>query len=239
MQRCLIVNADDFGQSEGITSGIMRAHEHGIVTSTSFMVRWPAAAQAAAWARAHPALSLGLHCDFGEWTFRNGEWHALYEVVPLDDAHAVAKALRTQLAEFERLTGRSPTHLDSHQHVHRREPVACVMQAVAAELAIPLRGQGAEVTYCGDFYAQADDGTSLEGAVGVDALVRLLKRLPAGTTELVCHPAAHVDFEGLYCAERVLELQTLCDPRVRRAIEVEGIALKSFAALACVSGAGK
>ena len=236
MQRCLIVNADDFGQSEGITSGIIRAHEHGIVTSTSLMVRWPIAAHAAACARAHPALSLGLHCDFGEWTFRDGEWHALYEVVQLDDAQAVATELRAQLAEFERLTGRSPTHLDSHQHVHRREPAASVMQAAAAELGIPLRGHGGEVSYCGDFYAQTDDGSSLQDAVGVDALVRLLKRLPGGTTELVCHPAAHVDFEGLYCAERVLELQTLCDPRVRRAIDEEDITLQSFAAFASVIG---
>ncbi len=47
----LIINADDFGQSSGVTRGIIEAHEHGIVTSASFMVRWPAAAEAVAYSR--------------------------------------------------------------------------------------------------------------------------------------------------------------------------------------------
>ena len=41
MSRAAIVNADDFGQSAGINRGIVEAHERGIVTSASLMVRWP------------------------------------------------------------------------------------------------------------------------------------------------------------------------------------------------------
>ena len=40
--RGLIVNADDFGLTAGITRGILRAHDEGIVTSTSLMVLRPA-----------------------------------------------------------------------------------------------------------------------------------------------------------------------------------------------------
>ena len=47
--RCVIINADDFGLSAGINRGIIEAHERGIVTSASLMVRWPAAE----YARAH------------------------------------------------------------------------------------------------------------------------------------------------------------------------------------------
>ena len=43
VSRSLIVNADDFGQSPGINSGVIRAYEEGILTSASLMVRWPAA----------------------------------------------------------------------------------------------------------------------------------------------------------------------------------------------------
>src|SRR5437870_3779943 len=43
--RYLIVNADDFGLSPGVNRGIIEAHEHGIVTSASLMVRWPAAGE--------------------------------------------------------------------------------------------------------------------------------------------------------------------------------------------------
>ena len=88
-RRLLIVNADDFGMSAGINRGIAEAHERGIVTSTSLMVRWPAAKDAAVYARARPALGVGLHLDLGEWMYRDGQWFALYRVVAEDDAAAV------------------------------------------------------------------------------------------------------------------------------------------------------
>src|SRR5262249_16709084 len=121
--RCLIVNADDFGQSPGVNRGVIAAHERGIVTSASLMVRWPAAAEAAAYARTHPDLGLGLHLDLGEWTYREGSWVARYLVAVPDDARAVSDEVGRQLAAFRSLVGRDPTHLDSHQHVHREDPV--------------------------------------------------------------------------------------------------------------------
>ena len=232
----LIVNADDFGLSSGINRGIVKAHENGIVTSTSVMVRWPAAAEASNYARAYPRLSFGLHCDFGEWLFRDGEWEAAYEVVPLDDAAAVGEELNRQLALFSTITEKLPTHLDSHQHVHRREPVRSVMLQKSAELGIPLRLFGADIQYCGTFYGQTDDGTAIPGALSVDNLVQILRQLPSGVTELSCHPGDSTDFKNTYAAERANELEILCDPRVRRAIEVLGITVASFADVASNHG---
>ena len=80
-KRFLIVNADDFGLSDGVNRGIIEAAEHGIVTSASLMVRQPAAAAAAAYARNGGKLSVGLHLDLGEWYYRDGEWLPLYSVV--------------------------------------------------------------------------------------------------------------------------------------------------------------
>jgi chitin disaccharide deacetylase len=57
-QHFAIVNADDFGLSRGIKRGIAEAHEQGIVTNASLMVRWSAAGDAAAYARNHPALGV-------------------------------------------------------------------------------------------------------------------------------------------------------------------------------------
>src|SRR6185312_13088245 len=79
MSQRLIVNADDYGRSAGINRGIATAHEQGIVTSASLMVRWPDAEQAARYARERPALSVGLHVDLGEWTYQDGNgWLPVY-----------------------------------------------------------------------------------------------------------------------------------------------------------------
>src|SRR5579863_7393824 len=123
----LIVNADDFGQSRGVNDAVIQAHEHGIVTSASLMVRWPAAREAGEYARRRPQLGVGLHLDLGEWTYRNGSWAPLYEVVDESDADAVSEEVARQLQDFERLVGRPPTHLDSHQHRHRRQPLKSIV----------------------------------------------------------------------------------------------------------------
>jgi predicted glycoside hydrolase/deacetylase ChbG (UPF0249 family) len=229
--RSLIVNADDFGMSPGVNAGIIRAHEEGIVTSASLMVRWPAAGPAADYARAHPALSVGLHADLGEMTYRDGQWVDLYRVVDPRDAAAVSAEILRQLSEFRRLVGREPTHLDSHQHVHHDEPARSILMREAERRGIPLRDCSPRVRYCGAFYGQSNKGYPYPEGVSVEALIRILASLPPGATEMGCHPAAAADVESMYCRERIAEVQTLCDPRVRKAIETERIELRSFAAL--------
>jgi predicted glycoside hydrolase/deacetylase ChbG (UPF0249 family) len=227
-KRYLIVNADDFGQSPGINRGIIEAHEGGIVTSASLMVRWPTTAEAAAYSREHPRLGLGLHFDLGEWAYRGGTWMPVYEVAPTDDLTAVAEEATRQLAAFRRLVSRDPTHLDSHQHVHRREPVRSVLIRIARRLAVPLRQHSPSVRYCGEFYGRTAKGLPLPSAISVDGLIKILAALPPGVTELACHPGAGDDLETGYREERANEVEVLCDPRVRGAIVAEGIELWSF-----------
>jgi predicted glycoside hydrolase/deacetylase ChbG (UPF0249 family) len=224
----LIVNADDFGLSYGVNRGIIEAHEHGIVTSASLMVRWPAAPEAAVYSREHPDLSLGLHVDLGEWTCRNEAWVPLYEVVPVEDSAAVADEVSRQLSTFRRLVGKDPTHMDSHQHVHLGESVRPVVVEIARDLAVPLRRYTSEVRYCGDFYGQTAEGLPFSYAISVDGLIRILEALPHGTTELSCHPSEGVDLNTMYRNERLEEVKALCDPRIRAAISALEIELCSF-----------
>jgi PEP-CTERM/exosortase A-associated glycosyltransferase len=227
-QRLLIVNADGFGRTTGINRGVIEAVEHGVVTSASMMVRWPAAAEAAQYARRSPRLSVGLHVDLSEWTIGPDGWSLAYQVVPTDDADAVATELRRQLETFMDLVGRAPTHLDSHQDVHTSEPARRAVQSLADSLGIPVRHGGSAIRCRSDFYAQNSQGYSMTELVGVDALVAIIRSIGLGVTELVCHPAAIADAPGTYNGERVIETATLCDPRVREAIEEEGIRLGSF-----------
>ena len=226
-QRVLIVNADDFGRSPGVNKGVIQAHEHGVVTSATLMVRWPAAIEAAAYAR-RSSLSVGLHVDLGEWIYRDGEWQPRYEVLSEPSEDAVAEEIGRQLERFEALMGRPPTHLDSHQHVHRREPIRTALIEMALKLAVPLRHYTPYVRYRGDFYGQTAEGAPLPDAISVEKLINILKTLPPGYTELGCHPGEGEDLDSIYCGERAVELRVLCDPRVRVAIKAIGIELRSF-----------
>ena len=229
--RRLIVNADDFGLSPGVNRGIIEAHARGIVTSASLMVRCPAAAEAAAFAREHPRLSVGLHVDLGEWVCRDGGWVARYVVVPTDQPAAVEAEVRQQLDAFRALMGRAPTHLDSHQHVHRVEPARAVFVTVARELGVPLRHCTRGLRYCGDFYGQTSTGDPLPHAIEAETLIALLRGLRGEVTELACHPGHDLDLGTTYRAERSSEVAALCDPRVRAALTEERIQLCSFSDL--------
>src|SRR5207248_5177743 len=131
---------------------------------------------------------------------------------------------------FRRLVGRDPTHLDSHQHVHRDEPIRSILGELAAELGVPLRSCVPEVRYCGDFYGQTGKGLPCPETISVDGLIRILAGLTNSVTELSCHPGLENDLHGMYRSERAVEVKTLCDPRVRAAIIARGITLCSFAA---------
>jgi predicted glycoside hydrolase/deacetylase ChbG (UPF0249 family) len=229
-ERVLIVNADDFGRSPGVNRGVIRAHAEGIVTSATLMVRWPAAEEAAAYARGS-SLGVGLHVDLGEWEQRGNEWRPNYEVVAEFTEEAVTEEIDRQLERFESLMGRPPTHFDSHQHVHHEDPARTAVQRAAQRLGVPIRALSPGIRYLG-FHGRNGAGNQLPEAIGVEALVRTIEELPDGVTELGCHPAAEEDHPSAYGHERLGELEALCDPRVAAAIDRCEVALRSFADLA-------
>jgi chitin disaccharide deacetylase len=58
---CLIVNADDFGQTPGINRAVIELHQAGLITSATLMARAAATDQAIQIARAMPTLGVGCH----------------------------------------------------------------------------------------------------------------------------------------------------------------------------------
>ena len=235
MTTVLIVNADDFGRCAEISAGIVRGHVAGIVTSTSAMVRHAVVEPALRAAADHPRLGVGLHLDFGEWAYREGQWAAVYEVVDLGDEAAVEREAGRQLERFRALAQREPTHVDSHQHVHRAGPALSVARRLADELGVPLRQRTPGIGYCGGFYGRTATGDPFPEGITVPALVTLIDGLSAGVTELCCHPGEAGVGDPGYGSERAEELRTLCDERVRAAVRRCGITLTSFAAFAGLS----
>ena len=226
--RYLIVNADDFGLTSGINRGIIEAHEDGIVTSASLMVRYAAAEDAATYARAHRRLSVGLHFEAAEWRYRDGEWYAAYEVVPAGDATQLRAELERQLAAFVELLGREPTHLDSHQHVHQTEPARSIILEHAERLNVPLRSCTSAIEYNGNFYGQTGEGEPFPDGISLAHLREMITTLPPGWTEFGCHVGYAENLDSVYAAEREEELRVLCADELREILDRAGVRLGSF-----------
>jgi chitin disaccharide deacetylase len=215
--KALIVNADDYGFSPGVTRGILEAHESGIVTSASVLVDTPGSEDAARLARRAPGMSFGLHAELPR---------ELAEARGPDAAERCHAELERQLARFELLMGRRPTHLDSHHNIHRHPVLLPAFLEVAARHRLPLREHSA-ARYFSKFYGQWGGQTHLE-QIGVASLAHLLATaVSPGLTELSCHPG-HPDLATGYFLEREVELRTLTDPRLREVIARLEIALVSY-----------
>ena len=219
------MNADDFGHSAPVNAGVIRAHEEGIVTSTSLMVRRPAVEEAAVYVRSRPQLAVGLHVELVEWQFVDGTWVSMGAV---EDGR-VAAEVEAQLERFVALVGREPTHLDSHQHVHRREPALSAVVEAGRKLRVPVRDIDPRIRYFGWFYGQTDTGEPFPEGITAENLRTIVGSLDDGITELGCHPAVGAVPGSSYSTEREQELATLCDPSVRRALADAGVELRSFA----------
>lgn len=251
----LIVNADDFGYSERISTGILRAHRDGIVTATTLMTNAPHTDGAAKLARANPSLDVGVHLvlTFNRPTgdikrYRSlvgpdGKFFRPKELLAQNiDREEALLEYRAQYRKARQLLGRAPSHLDSHHWVHDHPALEWAIGELARETGAAarihsdeqrdrLRARGVRTP---DHFARE---FQYEGKVGVDSLLALLQRIATegrGVTELMCHPGE--PDEGLakrsgYARERATELATLTDPRVRAAVKDLGITLATFADL--------
>jgi len=130
----LIVNADDFGLSRGISDGVIHAHRFGFLTSASLMAGMPASDYAVAQLRQTPALGVGVHLnictgrpvmparDVPSLVDASGQFHSpgsmarklwLWEAAPKE----IEAEFRAQI-RWIKARGIKPTHADSHHHTH-------------------------------------------------------------------------------------------------------------------------
>lgn len=216
----LIVNADDFGYGCGVNRAVARLHDQGVVTSAGLMVNTPGTVEAVALAAARPRLSLGLHVNFTNEAQR---------LVEFDDAAVCRRELRRQFDRFVELTGRPPSHLDSHQHVHRRPACQPSFLELALEYGLPLRDRP-PVTFKGGFYGQWEYGVSQPAKVSFEAFSHIVStELQRGIYELAVHPGYHdATATYVYHLDREWELETLSDPRLPALLGELGVRLISY-----------
>lgn len=149
----LIVNADDFGISKAVNTGIVKAHCNGIVTTASLMAVGRAFDHAVALCRAFPTLDVGVHLTLvaeKPLLKQNSSLAGKDGYFPPDIPKLLKLLLnrRIQLpeiqaewsAQIERILscGIRVTHLDSHQHLHVLPGIAGLTSDLARRYHIPF-----------------------------------------------------------------------------------------------------
>jgi hopanoid biosynthesis associated protein HpnK len=154
MDRRIVINADDFGLSEAVNSAVDRAHTEGVLTSATIMANMPAADEAVKIAKKLPGLGVGVHLNLSEGKplsedssvdsllNSNGEFTlSPFKLSVLSIAgHNIRNAIRTELtAQIQWLLdkGLTPTHLDSHYHVHTLPTIFPIVCDLARRFEIP------------------------------------------------------------------------------------------------------
>jgi len=284
----LIVNADDFGWTEGVNRGIVETFRNGIVTSTSLLANGAAFADALEKASSAPGLGVGVHLNLSDGApvadresvtsllNDEGEFAGGPESLLLRRARRgllLGEVEREWEAQIEKVrdAGIEPTHLDGHKHVHmlpglfeialklaKRHEIGAIRIAheassLRAALSSGEKQRGAVVLKQGaqarglkllarDAREQAERagigaadyfcGIAQTGELTKEGVARLLKNLPDGTTELMCHPG-YVDAALLKTATRLqdsrrTELEILTDTAIRNLVASQGIRLIDY-----------
>jgi predicted glycoside hydrolase/deacetylase ChbG (UPF0249 family) len=183
----------------------------------------------------------------------NLKYSPFIENIPNLNLAQVKAEWRAQIEAYMRASGKKPTHLDSHHHSSYFSPALFrTMLELAKEYGCPIRYpllpnnadslEFSETTkHAGNllkefnprrpdvFFVNFYDETATK-----DNLLNIIKGVPEGTSELMCHPGYVDDAfarESIYNFQRERELEILTDPSIKEAIASQNIELISFADL--------
>ncbi|MGO5012571.1 chitin disaccharide deacetylase [Niallia sp. Sow4_A1] len=224
----VIINADDFGLSRGVNYGIIDAHLKGLVTSATMMMNAKATKHAISLAKDTPSLKVGVHLVL-TWG------RPLLEDVPslIDEAGNFKKQIfvygnpvsislddleREWTAQIEKCfdADLTPSHLDSHHHVHGIKEFYPVIKKLSEKYGLPVRNAGTHFTdiqtltdvFLDDFYGDGVTDSYFEN---------LHEQVEGGKSiEIMTHPA-YLDEtlmkESSYNMQRLKETRILMDAK--------------------------
>jgi hypothetical protein len=240
----LIVNADDFGYSKGVNLGIIEGYKNGIVTSTTLMTNMPEVDHAFKLAKENPGLGVGIHFvltagkpiakNVPSLIGENGYFHSNDSFGKYATSGDIQKELNCQLEKFLD-SGLTPTHIDSHHHVHSHEKVLPIVLKLAEKYKLPVRLFSKEAFNDKYKHIKKTDNFIYEfygDDLSVDTLADLLKKYDSyDTVEMMCHPG-FVDqrllMESSYNIQRAKELDILTSHDIKNVISEQGIRLINY-----------
>ena len=234
----LIINADDWGRSRADTDAALSCYQEGRITSVSAMVFMADSERGAELAKENE-LDVGLHLNSSEqFTGKNSS-------AELDQCHrrtihylmgnkyaqlvynpflrkAFAYSYKAQAAEFLRLFGRPPSHIDGHHHMH-----LCANMLLSKVIPAGMRmrrnfsfwpGEKSllnrtyrafVVRWLARRYRLPDYFFDLTQCIRENKLDRVATLAKASTVELMTHPVVDQEAEYLMSHEFQVMLQRL------------------------------
>ena len=151
----LIINADDFGLSPGVSEGIMEAHNNGILTSTSIMMNTSTViSDIKKMKLACPKIGTGVHLILtqGKPVLESekvpslidskGEFLKFHKHLFLKNFIKYDQVYEEWTAQIEKLlaTGLEIDHLDSHHHIsYSNLELFEIMLFLSNKYSIPIR----------------------------------------------------------------------------------------------------
>lgn len=240
----LIVNADDCNLTPGVTRAILKSHDQGIVTSTTWMANLESDYEMIKQFLIRKELGIGIHLNI---TFNrpvsdpesvksllkeDGCFRKVnIQTQALPEPEHVAAEYENQIRRFEKIFGRLPTHLDTHHQIHDLPFFGQILTAIAQTFNLPVRRSKSilsDTVRSTDFLIEdldpAHHWTSQK-------LLGALEKIQEGVSELMCHPG-YPDEDlcriSSFTLGREAELEALCDPRCKECLKNNDVELINF-----------
>lgn len=250
MKRQLIVNADDCNLTPGVTRAILKCHDEGILSSTTFMINLPIWPETVAEIKKRPGLGLGIHLNITlgysvciesqiQSLLNDGAFKKRGEQLSsFPDAQEVENEYSEQIEKFRKVFGVLPTHCDTHHQIHDHPFFYRVLQKVADKFSLPVRRSQCSKKKDSNPFEKTTDyffgNLDAKHHWKQEPLEVILSHIPEGVSEIMCHPGIHdKDLEQItsFTVGREAEFALFSNPKYRPLVKDTGVQLATFKSL--------
>lgn len=148
----IILNNDDLGISSSVNDATLELYKLGIVKSATLLVCAPSAKEISK-EFFNDDFSLGIHFSLTIFdpitnglkycvennSFKKIDFLRFGREILKEEVSDIENEFRAQLEYFKTITGKLPTHIDAHHHIHKLHNVGEAIENIASELKIKIR----------------------------------------------------------------------------------------------------
>ena len=256
--RALLINADDFGLTDGVSRAIAELLESRAISNTTIMICVEGAENCCKrYLTSDISKYAGVHLQTTPECHHNRPLSPASEIPTLVDAHGYFKPIyhedwvnpdevrlewERQIIKTAEVLGHKPSHMDSHHGTHRRESLTPIYLELAAKYKIPVRGGWTLNQVDGSKLGVKSSALSNSDWTGQNkslqelkiSVLQLINSLNEGVPEIVVHPGFYDEelrVSSTWNEVRQNDYQILKELHEEKWLQSQGINLISFADL--------